>query len=276
MPNFPLAISRAGNSNIVHRCLANTVPRFALSPKLSWTQKITARQLALVPTTQVITLLVGGTASDGTYELTFTGGGLTAPVVVSAERDSGQTSAQMAAELEAEIEATRADELAGVVVNESVNSATITITCLAKASNVASVNVAVSFPGSATGTLTYTYAATLDAATSIDGERISHDFETNVIRTACVLHRRVAFAGVTTITMIAGDANDDNGLLTSTSLATTGFVQTTGANEFVRRQEAAFVPQWVVTTSGATPMPFQSLTAGEAELEIHYFPIPQV
>lgn len=276
MPAFPLAISRFGNSTIVDRCLRNTVPRFALSPRMSWATTVTAAMLAARSTTQVITLVVGGTASDGTYQLTFSGGGLPAPVVVSSVRNSGETSAQMAAELEGAIQTARGSSLAGVVTDESVNSATVTITCLAKAPDVSPVSIAVSFPGSATGTLTYTYVATVDAAAKIAGKRITHDFPTDVDRGTCVANVSEAFAGATAVTMVVGDALDADALYTSASIKTTGRSQSLTAAERVHRFEPAFVPQIQVSLASSTPLAAQALTAGSVTVEIFYDPVPQV
>lgn len=276
MPAFPLPISRAGNSNIAARCKANTVPRFAMTPRLSWGATIGLSLFKLLAASQTITLVVGGTATNGTYQLTFSGGGLAAPVVVTATRDAAETNDQMAAELEAAIQTARGTTLAGVVTNETVTTNTITITCLTKLTNVAPVSVAVSFPGAATGTLTYTYVSTIDASNATGPARMFHAFPTNVVRGLCAITRKVAVVGPTTCTVTVGDAGDTDGLLTSTDLKTTGVVQTTGAAERIPRQESAFQPYIVITTSGATPMPPQSITAGEFEVQIHYEPIPKV
>jgi hypothetical protein len=274
MAAFPLAISRNGNSTIVERCMSNTVPRFGICPRMSWIAHVTARTLASRSATQVITLVVGGTASDGTYQLTFSGGGLAAPVVVSSVRDSGETSAQMAAELEAAIQTARATTLAGVVTNETVASATITITCLTKTPAASPVSIAVSFPGSATGTLTYTYTAGMTVASTVEGARLFHDFPENIDRRACVVNVSTAFAGVTAMTLIVGDAADPDALFTSTSVLAAGRTQTVAAAEFMPRFEAAFVPQFSFVAASATPLALQSLTAGAVDIEIFYDPLP--
>jgi hypothetical protein len=270
MARFRPPISPGGNANLVARMLANTV-KHAHTPDTAWSLLVTAQMLALLPSTQVITLVVGGTASNGAYQLTLTGGGLAAPVVVSSTRDAAETSAQMAAELEGAIATARAGGLAGIVTDESVASATITIVALTKQPNVAPLSVAVSFPGAATGTLTYTYVTTLDPTV----EGVPDWFEHSE-RKGCFVNRRAAFAGATAVTAIMGDAADDNGLLTSTSLTTTGIVQTTGAAEYTPRYEAAFVPQVQITLASATPLSNAALTAGEAVFELHGSPIPQV
>ena len=275
--DFPVFLSRGGNANVINRMKANSITRFYGTPKLAWTQLIIAEMLSLRASTQVITLVVGGTASDGTYQLTFSGGGLEDDVVVSATRDSGETSAQMAAELESAIQTARAGALADVVTNEVVNTATITITCLTKAAGVAPVSVAVSFPGSATGTLTYTYVGSITVvSTFARTPAVPHALPEHIWRKACTVNRRVAFAGATAVTVTVGDANDPDGLVTSTSLLSTGIVQTTGAAEFTPRYEAAFVPLIQITLASATPLNFERLTAGEFEVELHYLPVPQV
>lgn len=274
MAAFPLAICRNGNSTIVDRCMRNTVPKFAFTPRMSWITRVTAEMLAARSSTQVITLVVGGTASNGTYQLTFSGGGLSAPVVVSSVRDSGETSAQMAAELEAAIETARGTTLAGVITNETVNSATVTITCLTKDPGTAPVSVAVSFPGSATGTLTYTYVGTINANSTIRGERISHDFPENVDRGTCMVNITEAFVGATAANLVVGDAADADALLTTQSLLSVTRSQSLTGAERMHRFEAAFVPQLQFTLASATALPMQSLTAGSVDVEIFYDPVP--
>lgn len=273
MARFPAHISPGGNSTVAARLKAGTL-KHAFAPRLAWSMPLTWRQLHLLPSTQGLTVLVGGTASDGDYVLTFSGGGLAAPVAVTAVRDSGETSAQMAVELEAAIATARATTLAGVVTDESVATATITIVGLTKAANVTPLTVVATFPGAATATLEYTYVTTIVPSTDI-GLGSPYEFFTNMIRGHATVNRKTAFAGATAITAVMGDAGAANGLLTSTSLASTGIVQTTGAAERVPRFEAAFVPQIQVTLVSVTPLSNASLTAGEAVFEIHCHPVPE-
>jgi hypothetical protein len=104
-------------------------------------------------------------------------------------------------------------------------------------------------------------------------------FPANVIRTAPLLYLGEAFAGgtVNACVGILGDANDDNGLHTSTNIftgATLGFLaNTTAAAEFAPRFEAAFIPQLGINTTAGN---ISALTAGELWVAIGFRPVPGV
>lgn len=275
MPAFPLGIGRGANANIVHRLRANSVPKFAFAPRMSWSARMNWKELKRVSTTQVITLLVNS-STDGDHVLTFSGGGLASPVELDPFEASTNTAAQIAAGLEALIQTARADVLATVVTGETVNSATITITAITKVPGVAPLSVTHTVPGGAASTLTYTYVATLDHTSTISdhrgAEKVSTLFPENVVRADCTVDVSEAFAGVTALTMIVGDANDDNGLVTSTTIKSEAVINTVAAAENTPRFESAFVPQFTITAASATPLSFDSLTAGEFEVEIAYTP----
>lgn len=279
MPAFPLGIGRGANANVVHRLKANSVPNFVFAPQMSWSVRQSFKDLARRTSTQAITILVNS-STDGDHVLTFSGGGLPAPVELDPFTASSDTAADIAAGLEAIIEAARADVLADVITGESVTDATISIAAIPKAPSVAPLTVTHTVPGGAASTLTYTYTLTQDH-TSVDSTRhgdahVTHLFCERVVRGSCTLNVTTAFAGVTAMTIIAGDADDDNGILTSSNLKSAAATDTVGAAENTPRFEAAFVPQWVITCASATPLHFGSLTAGEFELEIAYVPVPEV
>lgn len=278
MPNFPLPIGRGANSNVADRLKADTVPKFPFAPDMTWSCTLTAKQLALRTQSQVITVLINSTA-DGDHILSFSGGGLAEPVDITFAA-SGNTAAQIAAGLEAAIQTARATTLAGVVTNETVSTATITITCLTKARNVDPVTITNTQPDGDTDdpTFTYTYGASLNpTSTSTDGvnghTNFMPEFPTNVVRGQCTVNRRVAFAGTTALTIIVGDAGATNGLVTATSIMSTGVFDTIAAAENTPRFESAFVPAIAFSAASATPLSFQGLTAGEVEITIEYFPV---
>lgn len=260
MPNFPLPIGRGANAALRDRIASDTVPKFPFAPDMQWTTKMDWKTLGLRSSTQSATVLINS-STDGDHVLTFSGGGLAAPVAITVTA-STNTAAQIAAALEAAIQSARATTLAGVVTNETVSTATITITFLTKSSSVAPVTITPTVPGGSAPTITYSYVATVGTS----------GFPTNVVRDTCVLNRKVAFVGPTTFTVEVGDSGASTGLLTATSVLTTGYVNTIAAAEATPRFESAFAPQLVFRASAATPLSLQSLTAGELEVVISYYP----
>lgn len=87
-----------------------------------------------------------------------------------------------------------------------------------------------------------------------------------------------AFAGgtVDACTIILGDTNDDNGLVTSTNVFTgqsAGWKQTPSAAEYAQHYESAFVPAiTIATTTGNT----NALTAGSLIVDIPFTPAVKV
>lgn len=278
MADFPLPVGRGANANHFHRLRAGSIPNFAFTPLMSWSVRQTFGDLARTTSTQSIAITITDD-TDGDHVLTFSGGGLAEPVALDAFAASTDTVEDIATGLEAIVEAARAadEPLDGIVTAESVTDATISITALPKAPGTPPLVVTHTVDDvDGVPTLVYSYTITFDhtsTASEIHGtEAYTHLFPEMVVRDSCTLNRRVAFSGATSMTIVVGDADAANGLLTVTSLGSAGCVDTVGAAENTPRFEAAFVPQWVVGLASATPLHFGSLTAGEFEIEIAYCP----
>lgn len=173
------------------------------------------------------------------------------------------TASTVAAGLEALIQAARGvgEALEDYVEGETVDTATITIDYV----DGVQVLLTDDFPGTSTGTTTTTNVATIDMGQTGDW------YPSDVIVDGGYINRLVAFAGGTpTITIEVGDTNDPNGLVTSTSIATTGPAETTGAAEHAEHLETAFAPTVTITSN----QPFTSLTAGEVLAVVRYTPVP--
>jgi hypothetical protein len=171
----------------------------------------------------------------------------------------------VAAGLEALIETARATTLADYVEDESVATDTITIDYV----DGEQVTVTVDFPGTSTGTVTVTSVATIPLGTT------GNLFPANVIvneEGGAGQNVVTAFAGITTIAATLGDAGAVDGLMTSTTLASTGFTSTIAAAEYAGHMELAFEPVFTITADE----PFTNLTAGEVEVMIPYLPPPTI
>lgn len=191
-----------------------------------------------------------------TSETTATG---TIVATTSEDTDS------VAAAFEALIEAARDTDgpLEDYVSDESVTDSTITIEYL----EGVQVTIADTFPGTGTGTTTIANVATIPMGRAGDW------FPAAVAVNGAVLNRVAAFAGGTpTITATIGDADAVDGLLTSTSIATTGGAQTIAAAEHTEHYEAAFEPLITITSNRL----FTALTAGELSAMVRYSPPPSI
>lgn len=105
----------------------------------------------------------------------------------------------------------------------------------------------------------------------------NNPFPTNVVRKQPLVYVRTPLSGgaVNACTIEFGDANDPNGLLTSTSVFTgaSGFLQTTAAAEFAPRFEAAFSPTVDIATTNGN---ISALTAGSLVFMIAFTPAASV
>lgn len=172
----------------------------------------------------------------------------------------------IAAALEALIEAYRVVLLADYVTDETVSTDTITVTY----EPGVQILITPDFPGTSTGTVTTTNVATIPigasagnlfpAAVWVAGDRGAGQ---NV---------KVAFAGITTIAAELGDAGDVDGLMTSTTIASTGFTSTIAAAEYAEHMELTYAPVFTVTADEL----FSHLTAGEVEVLIPYSAPPTI
>lgn len=216
------------------------------------------------------TLITIDTAEDGDWILNFTGtlaDGTDFNVDLDAFAASGDTADQIAAGLEAIIEAARADVLLDIVSGEAVVTDTITVDYPTGVRCVITLTI----PGVGDATIASTFVAIVDETTRLNAWPVMSEFYNRVIRGPSLLRRITPVAGLTTFTVIVGDANDDNGLIESTDLTdTAGVVQTLTAAEAQRRYEAAFIPQLTFTSD----TPFGDATAGEFTVEIENVPVP--
>ena len=124
-------------------------------------------------------------------------------------------------------------------------------------------------------------AGTLDADTDQEFDLHTYNannlFPANVERTLPLVYLVTPFTGglVSACTYEAGDANDPNGLHTAVSVFTgSGWLaNTTGAAEYARRLEAAFIPSITIRTTTAN---VNALTAGTLWQVIGFNSIPGV
>lgn len=196
-------------------------------------------------------------------ETTATG---TLTVSISMDEDA------IAAALEALIEAARATDepLEDYVDDESATTDTITI------EYAAGVQMRVTPTVPATADITVT---TTDVATITLGNAGNY-FPANVWVAGAIANVSTAFdiaSGTPTITMEVGgafdsDADDPNGLMTSSSIAATGVLETIAADLFDEHFEIAYAPTVTVTSD----VLFADLTAGEVSVMIRYSPPPTI
>jgi hypothetical protein len=269
-----MRVAYAHNSDFLSDLQSNKYPLFCRALQQKFVVKITAKMLRAmaVLAVQTTTVVISGAAPNGNYTAQFVGTtatGATFDVTIPAFVAAGNTNAQIAAGIEALIQTARATTLAGIVTNETVSTATISIVFAAGVTCTVSLTV----PGTAVATIARTYAVTLNPTSRLLGWPVMSEFFEHVIRGNCILHRPVAVAGLAAVTMVVGDAGVADALLTATSLAATGSVQTTAATEYNPRYEAAFVPQIQIT---ATTNPFSAVTAGLIFVEIENSPVPEV
>lgn len=126
-------------------------------------------------------------------------------------------------------------------------------------------------------------AGALDADTSQRFDLHTYNpnnlFPANVERGLPLLYLGEVFDGgaVTACAGILGDANDDNGLYTTTALGqgeTLGWkANTTAAAEYAPRFESAFIPQLGLDTTNGN---INALTTGELWIVIGFNPVPGV
>lgn len=253
-----------GNPSLIKRALNDALPE-AMTPKFTWSWKVDKKKLHQLQRLAIQTstaLHISTTNGDHTY--TFAGNladGTPFSVTTAAFTASGSTAAQIAAGLEAIVQTARASTLALVLSDESNSSATNTFIGLPGVVFTVTVNQ----PGGTAATVGRSFSVTVTPASRVDGKAVMPTFPTDVLMSWTSLTKAVAVAGVTTPTIIFGDANDDNGLITSSALTGTGRVRTAGAAEFAERQEDAFVPQAVL---GSVTTPFMAATAGEFRVDI--------
>lgn len=194
-------------------------------------------------------------------ETTATG---TLAVSISEDQDD------IATALEALIETARATTLADYVNDESVTGDDITVTY----EDGVQVRLEADFPGAATGAVVTTTSATITLGST------GNYFPSNVWVAGAIANVSTAFdiaSGTPTITMEVGgafdsDADDPNGLMTSSSLATAGVLETIAADLFVEHFELAYAPTVTITSD----VLFADLTQGEVSVMIRYTPPPTV
>lgn len=121
----------------------------------------------------------------------------------------------------------------------------------------------------------------LDADTSQRFDLHTHNpdnlFPANVKRSMPLFFLSEVFDGgsISACAGILGDANDDNGLITTTALGQgetlTYKASTVGAAEYAPRFEAAFIPQLGLDTTGGN---ISALTTGIVWVAIGFEPVP--
>jgi len=194
-------------------------------------------------------------------ETTATG---TLAVSISEDQDA------IAAALEALIEAARATTLAAYVDDESATGDEITVEYV----EGVQVLLEADFPGAATGAV-----ATANVGTITLGNA-GNWFPANVWVAGAIANVSTAFdiaSGTPTITMEVGgafdsDPDDPNGLMTSSSLAAAGVLETVAADLFDEHFEIAYAPSVTVTSD----VLFGDLTQGEVSVMIRYSPPPTI
>jgi hypothetical protein len=128
-----------------------------------------------------------------------------------------------------------------------------------------------------------TEAGALDADTSQRFDLHSYNphnlFPANVERTVSIIRvvRNVAGGAVSACTTVLGDAGDDNGLITATTVFAAGTIGTTictpAAAEYAPRFESAFIPQIGLDTTTAN---VAALTGGQLLVCIGFNPPPAI
>jgi hypothetical protein len=256
--------TNGGNADFIKKSLNNSIP-IPHTPEFTWSWHVDKKRLALLQALAVqTTTVVHQSTTDGDHSYTFAGtlaDGTVFSVPTAAFTASGNTAAQIAAGLEAIVETARATTLALVLSGESNSSATNTFVFLPGV--VATVTE--TRPGGTAATVGRTFSTVVTPASRVGGKAVMPDFPEDVIRSRPQLVKRTAVAGVTTPTIVVGDANAANGLITSSALTGTGRVVTAGAAEFADVEEAAFIPQ---VTIGSVTTPLTSVTAGEFRVDI--------
>jgi hypothetical protein len=267
-----MRILYARNTDYLHDLDANKYPRFARAPVMKHVARFGLKMIQALATIAVQTTIItiSGTNPDGDYTPSFTGTdalGVAFDIELDAFAASGDDEEAIAAGIEAIIETAIGVELAGLLTSADVTGAVITLVWEPGVTVTSSVEV----PVGAVATIARSFSAVVTPATRLGGWPVMPVFYEHVIRASMILHRLTAIAGLAAVTIIGGDANDDNGLLTSTSLAAAGTVQTAAA-ERQRRYEAAFTPQYTIVS---TTDQFSSATAGEFMVELEYTPVPE-
>lgn len=242
-----------GNPDLVKKLLNNAIV-LPCTPEFTWRWSVDLSKLKLLQALAIetSTIQITGAAPDGDYVLTLAGT-LADGTAFSVELDpftaSSDTNDDIAAGLEAIIEAARAadEALENIVTAESVSTDTITT---ALAQGVVATWTLVQ-PATGTETIARSFSCTVDPTSRVRGKAIMPAFPERVTRSRTILEVVDAVAGPTTPQIIFGDDNDDNGLITVSSLASEGFAYTSAATEAADLEEAAFVPQAVITWSTA-------------------------
>ena len=262
----------ACNNDYLNDMKADKFPQLLRSVVLKHVTRLNLKMiqaLAFISTQRSIVTITGAAAGDWVLRFvgSYAGGGAAFDVTLAAyAAGGGDTTSDIANGLEAIIETARATTLAGIVSGESDAANVITVDYTAGVT----CTITLTAPGAGTATITRTFTAIIDQTTRLNSWPVMPEFFDRVIRGPCILHKIVAVTGLTAVTIIVGDANDDNGMFTSLTLTTTGSSMRPGAEE-QRRYEAAFRPQ---ITLVATTDPFSSATAGEFMVEIEHVPVP--
>lgn len=182
----------------------------------------------------------------------------------------GEDEDDIAAALEALIEDARdTDEpLEGIVEGETVSTDTITIDYV----DGVQVTLTADFPGTSTATIVADVVGTI--ALGVVGDY----FPSNVWLNGGGVHVTTAFTGITTLTaelggtFLSSGTPDPDGLMTSSDLTATGFLQTIAAAEYVEHMETAFSPTLTITADE----PLSNLTAGALVVQMRYSPPPTI
>jgi hypothetical protein len=158
---------------------------------------------------------------------------VSAPAPGTLTDSTASTNTTIATALEAAIQTARTSGiLQGVTSSDSASGAVITI-----GSALPEIVISTSVPAGATAVVADSFVTTISCT----------DFPEDVWRDEPRIRVVTALTG--TVTAIVGDAGDDNGLVTSTSIASTGTTRTTGAAEYAGRYESAFVPLITITST---------------------------
>ncbi len=212
----------------------------------------------------VLTIVYEAGVATQTLDVAETTATGTLTVSISEDQDD------IASALEALIEAARATTLAGYVDDETVTGDDITVEYEAGVQ----VRLEADFPGTATGAVATTNVGTIALGSA------GNWFPANVWVDGAIASVVTAFdiaSGTPTITMEVGgvfdsDADDPNGLMTSSSLATAGVLETIGADLFGKHFEVAHAPSITVTSD----VLFGDLTQGEVSVMVRYIPPPTI
>lgn len=258
----PLEFLVASSANVagVITTIAVTGASFTVTPTITYHEQRT--------------VTVGGSDISGVYNIIVA---TTPPTTVTATA-TGMTTEDIANALEADMEDKRdgtiSAQLDGVVLDESDAAAVVTVVFeydeeVAIATEhpaTATLVVADSTPDDSTLTNVDSYAIELDMNTAWP----NNAFPGTVERNDLYVEVNTAFSGTTTLEV--GDANDPNGLLTSTSIAATGNKETITAAEVAERIEASFAPLLTVTST----LHPSAMTAGDMWIRLEFTPLVSV